>query len=77
MTLLPVCLYGYEPSFQIEEIRKLVDLELGYASGASMASKDYKVMSFDTEVHKPKMFASKLSLLRITLTTVVFEPLST
>ena len=28
---------------QVEEIRKLVDMELGYAAGASLAAKDYKV----------------------------------
>lgn len=30
-------------SLQVEEVRRIVDYELGYASGVSMAAREYKV----------------------------------
>ena len=39
------------PTFKVEEIRKLVDFELGYVTGAPMASSNYKVRGIDS-VHQ-------------------------
>ena len=43
MRVQPFCSVACALSLQVEEIIKIVDFELGYASGASMSGRDYKV----------------------------------
>ena len=41
------------PVSQVEDVRKIVDYELGYASGASIAAKEYKVRATLASIQPP------------------------